>query len=72
MRKFHTNVAWFGEPTTTLAEERSTPLPEQGEKAMFSGGRVVEFVHVSVPRYFTDGYARKRYWKVNVEIKLLS
>ena len=71
MRKFHTNLPWFGEPLATLSEELSVPVPTVGEKAIFPGGRAVHILSVSTPEKYTNGYVGKRYWRVTVEIEVL-
>ena len=71
MRKFHTNLPWFGEPMATLSEELSIPVPTVGEKVIFSGGRVVEIKSVSEPQKYTNGYIGKRYWRATVEIEVV-
>jgi len=71
MRKFHTTTPWFGEAVATLCEQTSVDSPVPGQQIVLSGGRAVEILSVTPPKFHRDGYLGRHYWTVEITLRLL-
>lgn len=72
MRRFHTSIPWFGEPTAILREEITVLPPHLGEHIMLSGGRVVRVTGMSVATKQIDAYKRRTYWLAAIQIEIVA